>query len=135
MNREVELKEIIEKTFDIKVTSINSFGNRIIFVGNDFLLDLNTENNNLNIETISIPYDKRNLGLTKKFVKELINYVQRDKELLMIKITAVISSHLESICKDFNFKHEDYKYPGFNIDEYDSFDGFYGSYYLKIKNP
>lgn len=132
MERETDLKNLIEENFDIKITSINSFGNRIIFMGRDFLLDLNTENNNLNIETISIPYSKRNLGLTKKFINKLINYVKEDEELSMLKITAIISSHLESICKDFNFEHEDYNYPNFNIEEYDSFDGFYGSYYLKV---
>lgn len=128
MERISDLINLIEKTFDIKITTINSFRNRIIFIGHDFLLDITIENNELIIETISIPLEKRNKGLTKSFIKNLMIYIKEDNILSTLKITAVIASSLNSICKNLEFIHEDYIYPDFDKKEYDSFDGYYGSY-------
>ena len=42
-------------------------------MGTEFLLDLTIEEDWLNLETIIIPKEKRNKGLTKKFIKNLIS--------------------------------------------------------------
>lgn len=131
MERISDLISLIEKIFNIKITTINSFGNRVIFIGHDFLLDITIENNELIIETISIPLEKRNKGLTKSFIKNLMIYIKEDNILSTLKITAVIASSLNSICKSLDFCHEDFIYPNFNTEDYESFDGFYGSYTKK----
>lgn len=132
MRLEKEIQSIIEKIYKIKTNSINSFEDRVIFIGKNFLLDLSIEEKCLNLETIVIPKEQRNKGLTKLFIKELLELTKNDDNLNKFKISAIIYSGLANMCKNMNFVHEDFNYPPFDIKEYESFDGYYGSYYKII---
>lgn len=128
-----DIKDILEKVFGLKIRCVNSFDNRLMFIDTDFIIDLDINDKYIDINTIVIPENLRHKGLTTKLLEELINYTKISPTLEELRVSAVISSYLESICRKLGFIHKDFKYPDFDIEEYDDFDGFYGSFYLKFK--
>lgn len=125
------IKDIIEKTFELEIQSIQEMNKRAIFLGTDFFFDIEENEDILYLSGISIPKDKRGKGLSKKIIQNMEIFA-KDNNYKQIEIPAVVSNKAAKACKSLGYKNKEFNYPNFDTSLYEEFDGFYGSYFKQL---